>query len=464
MSHEALRPIAERDRTRLEVGPKDLHWVPLQGITMLPQQRVSYRGDQLEDLENALTRIDDDGVMHIELIHPPTLNVFDDQAAARQYVRDLNECFELEHPVDAIKPYPNPESQTYIALIAGHRRIHAITELVNKQERSPDKVDVACSVKYGHDFASAIDLQYRENEHRRLTPWQDARAVVTRYKIGVKRGEFSSFSECARKMGISPERVSHAYKFDQLPQFIKDEIKEDNQARLSYGKAVLLYPVAVEHVKYLHEEYLATAGLSDDELELARSEMDKASLAELEPYLSESGRERYEFQMRLARRKIAKTSKEGASVVAEGLVNDIRDAKRDVMQHPELMSARDRARLLRQIKRDRTETYHALADVLLQLRDDADIIAELNEHVGESSSDRIQQIVHTPAARRAINEIVSLLVDIDQEVPDELFRRRLDHSIGEIVMGLQGLPGDTVLPNQIHAVAYNGGQQTLSIS
>jgi hypothetical protein len=417
---EIGRPIYEHCPDRIEIGPENVQWIPIKAVNILPQTRTEYTEEAMVQLEDSLMETDEDGRVKIKLLHPPTLNVFRSRTASRQYVEDLNACWELDNPVTtSIKPNKTENGDVYTVLIAGHRRMHAILRILEKNEIDLDRVDVAFSVEDDLDFYQALDLQYRENEHQRLSPWQDARAISSRYRAGVERGEFESFADCSRAMGVTPERVSDAWKFYQLPKFLQEEVRNQKDTRFTYGKAVHIYHLAHAYAVTIMSKWVRRElNLDDDQMRDFNTKLLSKSLEVILGDLDEADRDHIDYQLRDHRRSIAKRSMEDVKTYVKVNVLDITESA-GVTEFMTLEDQRliDRSKEQKKLALTRNGTFTLLSILLNQLVDDASIVHRMNRD--SSIDERVLRLVHSPSGRRVLGRVTGLLEELDGAIPDQ---------------------------------------------
>lgn len=454
-SSELFRPVHVHDPDRMEVGPKHLYWIPLNAPTLLAQQRTEYNPEQMQQLKDAIIiedvddrtkiSVDQNTLDDIELIHPPTINIFSSRTKSREYVRNLRECFELDIPLDSIKPYEIGGSNVYAAVIAGHRRTIAIREIVKERDIDSDKVDVLYSVHEDLDFYSAIDLQYRENKQSPLTTWQDARAISSRYRAGLSRGEFSTYADCSRAMGVSAERVSNAWKFCQLPKEFQEDVKNSRINRFDFGKAVYLYDIAHAVAVSMHSNWIENSvGMTDDRLAFVKSELLSTTLGDLLQYFDDTDLQYLDYQLKLHRVALARTNIANAREYTRTNTADILGSAgiTDLMTVDELEII-SFAKFLVKSKETARNTYHSLATLVLQIGDDIQKMARFNE----ADNFRKLAIMHSPSARTVLRQLLDTFDGIDGNIPDNDFSEEYRSSMSWLVKKLNELEKSQTLPD-----------------
>ncbi len=271
----------ETPEGRVEVGPKEDLLAPIDFINMVSQVRQEYDPDDLAELKQAMITEDDNGEKRIQLIQPITVGYFH-KNDLREYLEKLNSTWGTEHTVNELTSVPGSHGRYYLLVVAGHRRTLAIRQAAEDLEIDVSRIDVVFHVMQGTDFTfrEGIKTQYRENFHKRPESWEDAIAIGSILREGISNGEYNSFADCARDLGIPSERVSKAYRFNELPTYVKSAVEK---GLFGYGAAVELHQIAVA---LAHN--LARARYTEDELQqfLYQYDAGKALLSDVLPYLT----------------------------------------------------------------------------------------------------------------------------------------------------------------------------------
>lgn len=228
---------------RVEVGPKEDLLAPLDVINMVSQVRQDYNPHDLAELRQAMIVEDDDGEKRIQLIQPITVGYFH-RTDLKKYLTKLNATWGTKHTIDEQVPLPGSHGRYYLLVVAGHRRTITIRQAAEEIGVNPSRVDVVFHVLDGTEltFREGIKTQYRENFHKRPESWEDAVAITAILSEGVRSGEYKTFADCARDLGIPPERVSKAFRFSELPQAVQGRVEK---GALGYGAALEIHQIAV---------------------------------------------------------------------------------------------------------------------------------------------------------------------------------------------------------------------------
>lgn len=260
---QGLRPSVENDPERFEIKSADTYFVPLDSINVATQTRKVPDSESLEEAMKTKTEKNGQMVTNIKLIQPPTVGYFESPEELKDYLAKLNSTFGSDHKVEDFQPLAGTQS-SYIFMVAGHRRLAAIRNLVDNEINSESvRSDLECHVLSGDElsFNNAVRVQYKENFHKPLETWEDANAVNAIFIQGLNDGSYSSFAECAEDLGIHPDRVSRAWRYKTLPDEIQEQCEEGT---LAYGRAMLVGDVGVAHCwKWCEDQLEANPSLKE---------------------------------------------------------------------------------------------------------------------------------------------------------------------------------------------------------
>lgn len=233
----------ETPEGRIEVGPTEDLIAPIGVINMVSQVRQEYDPEDMEELKNAMIVQDEAGEQQIKLIQPITVGYFH-RTDLKKYLAKLNDTWGTTHQVEELEPVPGSHGRYYFLVVAGHRRTLAIEKAAEDIGIDLDRIDVVFHVLQGSDFTfrEGIKTQYRENFHKRPESWEDAIAINAILGEGLRSGEYHTFVDCAKDLGINPDRVSKAFRFNELPEIIRNMVENKT---LSYGAATAIYDLAV---------------------------------------------------------------------------------------------------------------------------------------------------------------------------------------------------------------------------
>lgn len=257
---EGLRQLGEPTPDgRVEVGPTNPYLVPFTRVNMVSQIRQDIDPKELEKLTRSLIIEDSDGRRSIGLIQPPTMGYFQRHELER-YLSRVNSVWGSNHSIEDLIPVV-PGGDAYLVVVAGHRRmiaIHEAAKLIEENEPDsidPESIDVVAHIKTGDalTFREGIKVQYRENFHKRPESWEDAMAVSAILRDGIECGDYDTFADCARDLGITADRVSRAYRFNSLPAHVREMVQ--NKV-LHYRRSIVVHDLAVAYAFYITRDAL----------------------------------------------------------------------------------------------------------------------------------------------------------------------------------------------------------------
>ncbi len=234
-----LRRLGERKRGkgRIEVGPDKPYFAPVDRFNMLSQVRQGLDEEELRELTDALIITEDGDRRSIKLLQPVTAGLFH-RAELEPYLKRINSTWRSTHTIEEMTPLVEGEDY-YLVVIAGHRRTVAVRRAAEKIGQDTDLVDMEFHLMLGSQltFRNAIITQYRENFHKRPESWEDAQAISAILEEGTQAGDYKTFADCARDLGVTEERVSRAHRFQGLPDPVKELVEKDV---LQFGRAISL--------------------------------------------------------------------------------------------------------------------------------------------------------------------------------------------------------------------------------
>lgn len=233
---------------RAEAGSDDVQMVPLHYPVELKQIRQEYNPDELQELADRMPVVVEGGLAKIKLVNPPTLNVFDDQDKAVQYLQDMFDYHRGEiEPID-IDTLPSYDGKFYF-IINGHRRTRALKLKALQLGIRPESMDASFTIKHNLSFAEAKQEQYVENTSVAINPVEDARAIELHYLWLRDKGQDYSTAALQKVFGYGPDKIRDALRFVTAPETIQEYV----------GKG-LTYTNVVDLVK-LREAYAESTKL-----------------------------------------------------------------------------------------------------------------------------------------------------------------------------------------------------------
>ncbi len=225
------------------VGPKNNIPVRFSHLNILTQVRQEYDVDRLNRLAQSMVDTEEDGTPYLNVIQAPTVIQLSHRQAV-EYIEKINDIFGKQHSVEELTPMstrPSKNRRHYIIVVAGHRRSLAIPIAAKMLGKDPHKLMIRSHVLEGDtSVRTAIKIQYRENFYQKPESWEDAYAINAILKEGLDSGAYGSFIDCAKDLSIDEDRVSRAYRFQTLPEPVREQVKEDT---LHFGRALMLTKV-----------------------------------------------------------------------------------------------------------------------------------------------------------------------------------------------------------------------------
>ena len=225
----------------VEAGPESLQKIPASAIIVLPQVRKTMESEPLVDLKATIGSVDDDGQLHLDLLHPLTVADLDEDHA-EAYLADVNAFWRANFSLDDMEV--NPLTGRYVFLISGHRRLRSIAELALEHEIGPDFVHIVTNARENITFAEALVIQLKENTYQQPDPTEVAEAIRLCYDFMKIDNPTLTQAECAEALRFSPSRVSRALVYSELPDEVKGWVKNKD---MSFGLAVTLGRIQEEY-------------------------------------------------------------------------------------------------------------------------------------------------------------------------------------------------------------------------
>lgn len=255
----------------LDIGPENMRFVPLHLVNHnLTQTRRAYAQGPLQELQRSIVHEEPDGTHRYELQNAPHYN-FVPETDIYGYLSQHAVAYRTGSVVSPDELIPccwqdvdpstsgtdQGQEKGFIIVLSGHRRTKAIINDVVETGRNLDTVRITAFVDYARSLHTAIDKQYRENNHERLSPFEDAQAIHYRYTYGLGNiitrndgtvgPEFISAADCARRLGVSYDKVLNAISFMRLPQTVQDRVEH---GFLPYSRALDIYQVMRAYAGY----------------------------------------------------------------------------------------------------------------------------------------------------------------------------------------------------------------------
>ena len=205
-------------------------------INVLPQVRKSITKAGIEELQHSIKATDG-------LINPITLALLS-ATKTKEYIDFYNRVFHANMSIEDMQALHDTHGNPfYLILIAGHRRLHAVKNLLKDHEEST-AIPLHARIIENISPKEALRLQIAENTHERVPPAVEAQTVAQLCLLIIeetrqKENRIPTQTELARAVSRSTEIVRNALLFYKLPQKVKD-LATDNDSKLPYGLFVEL--------------------------------------------------------------------------------------------------------------------------------------------------------------------------------------------------------------------------------
>lgn len=252
--------LGKKSTERVKFGPGELSTVSLNSVVILPQVRQTFSREGIAELADSIV-LGDASYLDVEptsaafaLNNPIITASFTDIAAACRYVMDHADHYEIE-PTLTFDQLADRfvDDGVVTVLIAGNRRVLAVSELANRFGINRDDIDLSAVSHENISFADGLGLQLRENVYERPPVYDEARAIERFYRDIVKQtGKKPPLRDFAAKLGFSETKVRDALTFTSLPKVI--QAFADTGA-LSYSMVQSLAPLADAYRQFHKRQY-----------------------------------------------------------------------------------------------------------------------------------------------------------------------------------------------------------------
>lgn len=247
-------------------------------VDELPQVRSDYDTDGLLALARAIESTDQTPP-YIELIHDLDVLEYDNREDLERYLDDHRRYHGYEIPISVDSLYQRPDG-TWRILNCGHRRNRALRLVAEAHGYVLSEAEVPQQLHRNLPFYRAIARQGRENEHERVSPEDMANDIAKHYRFFEHRfARRPSYVELSRISGYTPDRISTALKFYQLPEEVKGFFRS---GLINYQVAVdcyrLLDAARTYYVRKYPEQYGIMADEGPEKLETAAKDLVMARL------------------------------------------------------------------------------------------------------------------------------------------------------------------------------------------
>lgn len=251
--------------THAEAGSIDVQMLPLSCVIELMQIRQTYDADELEELADRMPVEIVDGVPHITLVNPPTINVFDRKDLAIKYLNDMYNYHRGEmEPIDIDSLHTHDGK--YRFYVNGHRRSRALKLKCLQLGIRPENLQTSFKVEHNMPFGKAKTQQYVENTSVPINPVDDAHAIELHYLWLRDEGEDYSVTALQKVFGYKPGKIYDALRFvtapEEITKFVGKGITYTNVVELV--KLREAYAESLKRKYVYNQEYDALEGVSDE--------------------------------------------------------------------------------------------------------------------------------------------------------------------------------------------------------
>lgn len=249
-------------------------------LITLPQMRTEFPIERLRELANNIAEIKG-------FINPQIVAVLSEEAFVNYtaYVCKVWKKSITKSELAALKK--KAVKKQYSVIVAGERRLRALELLWNEgcqdcQNRNQGKKvphgkclikhlgssTITVRVPQTQDPKQLLALQLSENIHERPNVHEEAEAIA-KFAIFMKMENKSlSYSNMAKRMGKSPEMVSRALSFYDLPDSIRNFVREDV---IKYGHALELARLKTK-AKYSESDLIREVSIAVSHRQYAKVE------------------------------------------------------------------------------------------------------------------------------------------------------------------------------------------------
>lgn len=247
-------------------------------VDELPQVRSGYDVDGLLALARSIES-SDQTPPYIELIHDLDVLEYDNRGDLERYLDDHRRYHGYEIPISVHSLHQRPDGMWRI-LNCGHRRNRALRLIAEAHGYVLSEAEVPQQLHRNLPFHRAIARQGRENEHERVSHEDAANDIAKHYRFFEHRfARRPTYVELSRISGYTPDRISAALRFYQLPEEVKGFFRA---GLINYEVAVscyrLLDAARTYYVRKYPEQYGIAAEDGPEKLEAAAKDLVMARL------------------------------------------------------------------------------------------------------------------------------------------------------------------------------------------
>lgn len=228
-------------------------WLKMNDINVLRQTRKTF-----VDIDELAESVAEDG-----LLNPATVARFTPEAAA-QYLSGLETFWNEKFALEDLRSVTEDGKPAYYILLAGERRFRAHRHLWQsgcgtcREHYGKERPGTCFRRHFGRGArmetrlvvgvtpTRAMQIQMAENTHMAVPAHQEAIGYYNLWRVRRAEEPKLSLVAFAWSVGRSEEKVRNAFRYAQLPAFIREEVKAGH---IKYGIALQLARLQSEQME-----------------------------------------------------------------------------------------------------------------------------------------------------------------------------------------------------------------------
>lgn len=173
---------------------------------------------------------------------------------ARQYVKEINELWGVNHQLRSLRQLTIDGKLLYLIVVYGHRRL-AAAKLAYERLKAGEKSryftgKYLCDIYFGLSVKEAISFQLIENDYVAPPKHAELRAHWLYWRF-LRRKENVTVTRFAKQVGKTPEAVREMLRFTELPDTVQRMIDPDAPGlKTTYGMLLQVARLARAHKKH----------------------------------------------------------------------------------------------------------------------------------------------------------------------------------------------------------------------
>lgn len=224
---------------RLGIHHKRMRRVSAWMVNVLPQMRKTFNRTEQHELSQSIAQ---KGVLNAPIVALFT------RPELEAYLAIINRLWKRTLSPADLRPCRIDGGRHWYVLLAGERRMRSLREQAQRRVLSRF---VQVVVHEHIEPFDAVEIQFTENNHRRVLPHEDAHALSQYWALLTERSGEPRLSDFARRIGRSVETVKAGLLFVTLPEAIRRAVAghwseevphaklfRRERLRLAYGIAV----------------------------------------------------------------------------------------------------------------------------------------------------------------------------------------------------------------------------------